>query len=138
MSNNFKTESTNSADINDFKNELPPMNDPSLDHHLEPEEIKSLVYQLLTETDCERDDKLRKCKNFADLRGKYQHKYKDLMLRYPALYTMVLETGREFDLIQFEQMMGMIAKVRRKEVDEHTASKEFGEKMVDKYVKPNL
>jgi hypothetical protein len=97
-----------------------------------------MIYTLLTETDCERDDKLRKCKNYAELRGKYQKKYEGLMMRYPSLYNMVLESGRNFDLIQFEQMIEMISKVRSKQVDESTASRQFGEKMVEKYVKPNL
>ena len=59
-------------------------------------------------------------------------------MRYPALYNMILENGKEFDLLQFEQMMGMIAKVRAKKMTEENASKEFGEKMVDKYVKSKI
>ena len=60
------------------------------------------------------------------------------MMIYPALFNMVIENGKKFDLTQFEQMMTMISKVRRKEVTEEAASKQFGEQMVDKYVKPKL
>jgi hypothetical protein len=124
--------------LKDFKNDLPPMKSPEFDNHLDIEKIQEMVYTLLSETDCERDDKLRKCKNYAELRGKYQQKYMGLMMRYPSLYNMVLENGKKFDLVQFEQMMGMISKVRNNEVAESDASKAFGQHMVDKYVKPNL
>jgi len=140
MANNFNVSfnSSNAPKLEDFKNDIPAMQNKEYDNHIDVEELKSLVYTLLTETDCERDDKLRKCKNYADLRGKYQKKYEGLMMRYPSLYNMILETGKAFDLLQFEQMLSMISKVRNNEVDESTASKAFGEKMVDKYVKPSL
>jgi hypothetical protein len=51
---------------------------------------------------------------------------------------MIIENGKKFDLTQFEQMMTMISKVRRKEVTEEAASKKFGEEMVEKFVKPKL
>jgi hypothetical protein len=51
---------------------------------------------------------------------------------------MIIENGKKFDLTQFEQMMVMISKVRRKEVTEESASQQFGEQMVEKYVKPKL
>lgn len=60
------------------------------------------------------------------------------MMIYPALYNMIIENGKKFDLSQFEQMMVMISKVRRKEVTEESASQQFGEQMVEKYVKPKL
>jgi hypothetical protein len=61
-----------------------------------------------------------------------------LMMIYPALYNMIIENGKKFDLTQFEQMMTMISKIRRKEVTEEAASKKFGEEMVEKFVKPKL
>ena len=140
MANNFNVSfnSNNVPKLDDFKDELPPMESKEFDNHLPIEDIQIQVYRLLSETDNERDDKLRKCKNYSELRGKYQQKYQGLMMRYPSLYNMILECGKEFDLIQFEQMIGMISKVRNNEVDETSASKAFGEKMVNKYVKPNL
>jgi hypothetical protein len=60
------------------------------------------------------------------------------MMIYPALYNMIIENGKKFDLVQFEQMMVMISMVRRKEVTEESASQQFGEQMVEKYVKPKL
>ena len=140
MANNLNVtfNSSNAPQLKDFQNDIPAMQQKEYDEHIEVEELKSMIYTLLTETDCERDDKLRKSKNYAELRGKYQKKYEGLMMRYPSLYNMILEGGKSFDLLQFEQMLSMIAKVRNKEVDESTASKAFGEKMVDKYVKPNL
>lgn len=140
MSNNFNVSfnSQNAPNLDDFKDELPPMKSEEFDQHLDTEQIKSMVYTLLSETDNPQDDKLRTCKNYAELRGKYKNRYAGLLMRYPSLYNMVLEAGKKFDLIQFEQMMDMISKVRRNEVDEGSASREFGEKMVNKYVKPNL
>ncbi len=140
MANNFNVSfnSNTAPKLEDFKNDIPPMESKEFDTHLESEDLKSLVYSLLSETDNERDDKLRRCKNYAELRGKYQNKYKGIMMRYPSLYNMILENGKSFDLIQFEQMMDMINKVRNKETSEENASKAFGEKMVDKYIKPNL
>jgi len=135
----FNTSQLNqSASLEDFKDQLPPKQQKDLDEHLDVEQIKSLVYQLLTETDCPEDNRKREAKKYADLRGKYQQKYMPLMMIYPALFNMVIENGKKFDLTQFEQMMTMISKVRRKEVTEEAASKQFGEEMVDKYVKPKL
>ena len=139
MDKNFVVQSGNSApNIADFQDQLPPMTNKEFDDHLSTNDVKLLVYQLLSETDNQNDDKLRQRKNFADLRGKYQKKYEGFAFRYPSLFTLVLEQGKAFDLLQFEQMIGMIDKVRNKETDEYTASKQFGEIMVDKFVKPNL
>ena len=139
MDKNFVIQSGNSApNIADFQDQLPPMTNKEFDDHLSTNDVKLLVYQLLSETDNQNDDKLRQRKNFSDLRGKYQKKYEGFAFRYPSLFTLVLEQGKAFDLLQFEQMIGMIDKVRNKETDEHTASKQFGEIMVDKFVKPNL
>jgi|LakMenE18May11ns_1017448.scaffolds.fasta_scaffold9208646_1 hypothetical protein len=139
MDKNIVVQSGNSApNIADFQDQLPPMTNKEFDDHLATNDVKLLVYQLLSETDNQNDDKMRQRKNFADLRGKYQKKYEGFAFRYPSLFTLVLEQGKAFDLLQFEQMIGMIDKVRNKETDEHTASKQFGEIMVDKFVKPNL
>ena len=139
MDKNFVIQSGNSApNIADFQDQLPPMTNKEFDEHLSTNDVKLLVYQVLSETDNQTDDKLRQRKNYADLRGKYQKKYEGFAFRYPSLFTLVLEQGKAFDLLQFEQMIGMIDKVRNKETDEHTASKQFGEIMVDKFVKPNL
>ncbi len=131
-------QSNQSASLEDFKDQLPPKQQKDLDEHLDVEQIKSYVYQLLTETDCSEDNRKREAKKIADLRGKYQQKYMPLMMIYPALFNMVIENGKKFDLNQFEQMMTMISKVRRKEVTEEAASQKFGEEMVEKYVKPKL
>ena len=139
MDKNFVVQSGSSApNLADFQDQLPPMTNKEFDDHLATNDVKLLVYQLLSETDNQNDDKLRQRKNFADLRGKYQKKFEGFAFRYPSLFTLVLEQGKAFDLLQFEQMIGMIDKVRNKETDEHTASKQFGEIMVDKFVKPNL
>ena len=139
MDKNFVVQSGGSApNLADFQDQLPPMTHKEFDEHLPTNDVKLLVYQLLSETDNQNDDKMRQRKNFADLRGKYQKKYEGFAFRYPSLFTLVLEQGKAFDLLQFEQMIGMIDKVRNKETDEHTASKQFGEIMVDKFVKPNL
>jgi hypothetical protein len=139
MDKNFVVQSGGSTpNLADFQDQLPPMTNKEFDEHLPTNDVKLLVYQLLSETDNQNDDKLRQRKNFADLRGKYQKKYDGFAFRYPSLFTLVLEQGKAFDLLQFEQMIGMIDKVRNKETDEHTASKQFGEIMVDKFVKPNL
>jgi len=127
-----------SASLEDFKDQLPPKQQKEFDEHLDVEQIKSYVYQLLSETDCPEDNRKREAKKYADLRGKYQQKYMPLMMIYPALYNMIIENGKKFDLTQFEQMMTMISKVRRKEVTEETASQQFGQQMVEKYVKPKL
>jgi len=135
----FTTNQTNqSASLEDFKDQLPPKQQKEFDEHLDVEQIKSFVYQLLTETDCPEDNHKREAKKFADLRGKYQQKYMPLMMIYPALFNMVIENGNKFDLTQFEKMIAMISKVRRKEVTEEAASQKFGEEMVEKYVKAKL
>lgn len=138
MADKFNVNFKNTPNLEDFKNDLPPMQSQEFDEHISIEQIKSLVYTLLTETDCERDDRLRKSKNYSELRGKYQKKYAGLQNIYPALYSMILEQGRAFDLVQFENFLEMADKVRNKNIDAHTADKMIGEQMVNKYVKPNL
>ena len=135
---NFNIQQKGAPSLEDFKDELPPMHSQEFDNHLAPEQIKQAVYQLLTETNCPEDDQKRSAKKYQDLRGKYQRKYQPLLMRYPALFNMVIENGKDFDLIQFEQMMTMVSKVHKKEISEETASKQFGQKMVDKYVTPKL
>jgi hypothetical protein len=95
----FTTNQTNqSASLEDFKDQLPPKQQKEFDEHLDVEQIKSFVYQLLTETDCLEDNRKRETKKFADLRGKYQQKYMPLMMIYPALFNMIIENGKKFDL----------------------------------------
>lgn len=127
-----------SPNLTDFQNQLPPRQHAEYDNHLDTEQIKLMIYQLLSETNCNEDNRKRSKKQFADLRAKYQKNYEPLMMRYPALFNMAIENGQDFDLIQFEQMMSMISKVRSKQVSEETASQQFGEQMVNKFVKPNL
>jgi hypothetical protein len=91
----------------------------NLNEHLPISELKKLVYDLLSEINNPEDDAA-------------------LQLRYPALFNMILDTGKNFDLQQFEMMIGMIQKVRDNKVSEQEASVEFGQKMVDKYVTPKL
>ena len=139
MSNNINVSvNGQSPNITDFQNQLPPRNHTEFDHHLDVENIKLMVYQLLSETNCNEDNSKRSKKQFPALRGKYQKKYEPLMMRYPALFNMIIENGENFDLIQFEQMMSMISKVRTNKISEENASKQFGQQMVDKFVKPNL
>ena len=136
ISVSFKSQET--PTLGDFKNDIPAMVNKDWDDHIDVEQLKLMVYQLISDTNCQEDDNKRKQNKISDLRGKYQKKYEGLMMRYPSLFNMVLENGKNFDLLQFEQMMSMISKVRNNEIDEGTASRAFGEKMVDKYVKPNL
>jgi len=139
MSNNLNI-STNgqTPNINDFQNQLPPRHHSEFDNHLDVEQIKLMVYQLLSETNCNEDNKKRSKKQFPELRGKYQKNYEPLMMRYPALFNAIIENGQEFDLLQFEQMMNMVSKVRNKQISEENASKQIGEEMVNKYVKPKI
>ena len=110
----------------------------NLNEHLPIPELKNLVYSLLSEINNPEDEELVKKGKKNDLLKKYSSKYGALQLRYPALFNMILDTGKNFDLQQFEMMIGMIQKVRDNKVSEQEASVEFGQKMVDKYVKPKL
>jgi hypothetical protein len=110
----------------------------NLNEHLPISELKKLVYDLLSEINNPEDDALVKKGKKNDLLKKYSSKYAALQLRYPALFNMILDTGKNFDLQQFEMMIGMIQKVRDNKVSEQEASVEFGQKMVDKYVTPKL
>ena len=95
MDKNFVVQSGNSApNIADFQDQLPPMTNKEFDDHLATNDVKLLVYQLLSETDNQNDDKLRQRKNFADLRGKYQKKYEGFAFRYPSLLRWFWSRGR--------------------------------------------
>lgn len=127
-----------SPNLADFQNQLPPRQHTEFDNHLDVEQIKLMIYKLLSETNNHEDNLKRSKKQFADLRAKYKNNYEPIMMRYPALFNMVIENGQNFDLIQFEQMIDMISKVRQKQISEETASQQFGEQMVNKYVKPKF
>ena len=110
----------------------------NLNEHLPIDELKQLVYSLLSDINNSEDEALIKNGRKNELLKKYSTKYGKLQLRYPALFNMVLDTGKDFDLQQFHMMIGMIERVRNKQVSEQEASIQFGQKMVDKYVKPKL
>ena len=109
-----------------------------LNTHLPVSELKSLVYAFLDDISSSEDQILIKNNKKIELIKKYSQKYSRIQFRYPALFNMIIETGKEFDLQQFNMMLKMIEKVRNKEVSEMDASVEFGQKMVDKYVTPKL
>lgn len=107
-------------------------------NHLDIDVLKKLVYDLLRETSCREDNKMRKEGQYGSIRGKYSNSYKDLFMRYPALFNMIIERGPEFEKREFENIISKLSAVRRKEKTEEEASVEFGQEMVDKYVKPIL
>ena len=107
-------------------------------NHLDTNVLKELVYGLLKETSCKEDNKLRKDEQYGSIRGKYSQKYKDIFMRYPALFNMIIERGPEFETREFENILSKLAAVKRKEKTDEEASVEFGQEMVDKYVKPKL
>lgn len=108
-------------------------------NHLDIDTLRNLVYNLLNDTSSSKEDnKMRKEKKFGNIRGKYSQKYKDIFMRYPALFNMIIERGNEFEKNEFENILSKLSAVRNKTKTEEEASVEFGQEMVDKYVKPKL
>jgi len=120
------------------KGQFPPLNQPQFDEHISVEETKKLVYGLLHETNNPRDNQWRIKGKYADIRGLYVKKYESLLMRYPALFNMIIENGTKFDLKKFEETMNMVSKVRKNEVTLEKASEDYGQKRYDEYVKPKL
>lgn len=102
--------------------------------HLSLDEVKRLVQNLFNEVIKDDNNAL----NTVELKNKYRNDFFELESRYPALYTMVIESKKNFDWNEFNFMMNMLNKVRNNQVSENDASIYYGQRMVDKYVKPKL
>lgn len=113
-------------------------NNQSLDEHIPINILKNMVHDLLADLNNPDDKILIKNKKSVQLLQKYGKKYAELQLRYPALFNMIIDTGSEFDMKQFQMMINSIERVRNNQVKEQDASKQFGQDMYDKYVKPKL
>jgi len=105
-----------------------------LNEHLNINLIKSLVQSLCDKVTNDYNNGMDE----NNIKIKYKNEYSDLDLRYPALYNMVCETGKEFNWIEFNNMINLLEKVRNNTISEESASVTFGQRMVDKYVTPNL
>ena len=120
------------------KGQFPPVYQPQYDEHLSINETKNLVYSLLQETNNPRDNQLRVQGKYNDIRGIYGKKYDKLMMRYPALFNMIIENGNQFDRKKFEETICMVSKVRNNEISLEKASEDYGQKRYDEYVKPKI
>lgn len=66
----------------------------------------------------------------------YTTKYSHFVERYPMLFKMACKP--DFDMSRLDYILGMMARVNTNELSYDNATKEFGQKMFDTYVKPNL
>lgn len=105
-----------------------------LNEHLDINVVRTLVQSLYDKVCAGYNANLGE----MEIKMKYKEEYADLDLRYPALYNMVCETGKEFNWMEFNNMMNLLGKVRNNTISEESASVAFGQRMVDKYVTPNL
>jgi hypothetical protein len=109
-------------------------NDESLNIHLPLNQIRSMVQSLY--------DKLLHDENKflteVDLKVKFREEYKELELRYPALYNMVLEQRHAFDWNEFNHLMSRIETIRQNPNNFDKESVAYGQRAYNRYVKPKL
>ena len=82
---------------------------------------------------------INECKSFQDVKTKEMHyvlKYPNLSNMYPMIFKKACE--KDFDYEKFVWMMSLIKGVNEKNVTQHNASIEVGERLVDEYIKPKL
>ena len=75
-----------------------------------------------------------------EIKSKLGKKYPDLSDNYPSLFNLVFNPVSTWDndLKDLTKMVQLASKVKQKKISQHDASVEVGQKLVDKYVKPQL
>lgn len=61
--------------------------------------------------------------------------FKDFSLDYPALFNMIIDDPKNFDLNRLKHMLGMKEKIDNNELSNDEATKEIGQKYYDEFVK---
>ena len=79
-----------------------------------------------------KDNKKRK--NAEEFDKEIKIVYEDFYLKYPALFSKIIDGTLEKN--QFNFMLNMLGKVKNEELSDHDASVQVGQVLVDKYVKP--
>jgi hypothetical protein len=64
----------------------------------------------------------------------YAKKYKDFAESYPMLFEICCDNNR--DLTTLYYMIDMLEKIQKKQMTEHVASVNVGQKLYDDYIKP--
>ena len=101
------------------------MEDPSIIKQ-EKEDIEKYI----------KDNKKRRKKNLEEFDKEIKIVYEDFYLKYPALFSKIIDGSLEKN--QFNFMLNMMCKVKNDELSDHDASVQVGQVLVDKYVKPVL
>jgi len=61
--------------------------------------------------------------------------FKEFSLDYPALFNMIIDDPKNFDLNRLKYMLGMKQKIDNNELSNEDATKEVGQKYYDEFVK---
>ena len=81
-----------------------------------------------------KDNKKKRRKNIEEFDKEIKVVYQDFYLKYPALFSKIIDGSLEKN--QFNFMLNMMGKVKNEELSDHDASVQVGQVLVDKYVKP--
>lgn len=107
-------------------------------HHMSSEQIILEVRRLIQAVSTPYWERARRQNDWVKFHHELEADYQDFKVAYPALFRMVIENGRNFDMEQLIQFLSLREAMIAGNVAERDAHQHVGQAMVDKYVIPNL
>ena len=65
-------------------------------------------------------------------------KHQTFFEKFPGLLMIVIDSGDEFDIAQFDMMLNKMDQVQKGQADLETINKEMGQSYFDEYVAPKI
>jgi len=106
--------------------------------HMSSERIIITVKELITLVSSPYWERARRQQDWVKFHTELESQYRDFKVAYPALFRMVIEQARNFDMNQLIQFLSLREQMMAGQVQEKDAHQFIGQSMVDKYVKPHL
>lgn len=106
--------------------------------HMSSEHIILEVRRLLQVVSSPYWERVRRQNNWVQFHHELEADFRDFKVAYPALFRMIIESGRQFDMEQLIQFLSLREQMIAGNVAEKDAHQHVGQSMVDKYVIPNL
>lgn len=106
--------------------------------HMSSERIILEVKRLIKATSTPKWEKARSQQNWVAFHQELESEFLELKISYPAIFRLVIESGRSFDMMQLVQFLQLREQMTSGALLEDDAHKFVGQAMVDKYVIPNL
>jgi hypothetical protein len=74
--------------------------------------------------------------NNTQYRKSITEKYKDFAISYPALFNMVIENPKKFDMNRLKQMLSLRKKIQNNDITYDEANVKIGQQYYDEFAKP--